>query len=170
MIVASACGCVGIAEKETGDTAGPTGPATITGATVSCDGALTVTLEAQTDNPAAGGQVFAIDSGNDIPWAETHDLDLIGSSLVRTLTTCAYPCPDLDEYVRNTSSVFSCAQHFEQPVMSYAFFATDASGAVSDCVAGGENGTAVIDGSAASINGVEPDYPRSACREATVAR
>jgi len=111
------------------------GPTTVQSASVTCNGEV-VTIDVETAGWTGDGYVYMLETANNMPWAEEHDLtsydfDPCGAwdKLDVELTGGA------DPWERNVGSLFTCAAHFEGPVMTYAAAVLDVSGAFADCMA-----------------------------------
>jgi hypothetical protein len=143
------------------------GPTTIYATAVTCNAPEDhVEYHICAQGPAAGGAVFAEETGNPEPnWSDDHTLELTDSDalgwwteLARRLETGA----SLGSWAPNVSTLFRCRAHFESTVMTYAFAVYDGDGNVVDCVVWGHDPAAMIDGTLARVN--DPPFDLAGCR------
>ncbi|MEQ1567304.1 MAG: hypothetical protein ABMA64_16805 [Myxococcota bacterium] len=153
------------------------GPISISTVNVTCDAADNVTFYAETVGWTGDGQVYAMDTANVSPWSEEHDIktyefDACGAwdKLDLTITSGPYPGTDLDLYQRNTSSFFSCSEHYGQPVMTYAFMVYDDQGVQADCVAAGDDAAGFAGGAYDGDMQFAPGFDHTACTAGALGR
>jgi hypothetical protein len=182
LIALAAVACTGDKTTESGDTGGTTGggtcpdgiydgPVSIDTASAKCDAAGNISYEAKTTGLTADGYVWAIESGNNQPWDEEHDLksyefDSCGSYDKLNVTIQSGEFPD---YVRNQASTFNCDKIGNPATMTFAFAVMDVNGDLADCLVGGEDPTGVIAGDYAPYFGTGPTFDLSTCHSGTVA-
>ncbi|MEQ1502022.1 MAG: hypothetical protein ABMB14_07310 [Myxococcota bacterium] len=133
---------------------------TVDSITASCSG-TTITYSAGITGSPDTAMIYAVDAANVNPWGDNNDLTGTDWSVaLADGTTLADPTVD---YERNVSTVFTCADHIDAGVMSYAVAIFDAAGAQIDCLATGDDAASLIDSSIEGFNA--PDFDISACHE-----
>lgn len=142
-----------------------TGPIVIGSASVTCTD-TTVRFQAETVGLTSGGMVFSQETANDEPqWADNHSLltyefDPCGfvDKLERYLDDGSTLEDPLNEYQTDISTVFTCANHYNQPnMMTYAFGVNDMSGNLTDCYAFG-NDVQGMKAQSYDLAGEDPDF------------
>ncbi|MEQ1506947.1 MAG: hypothetical protein ABMB14_32265 [Myxococcota bacterium] len=172
VVAAGAVACTGdLGTKDSGTDSGTCnwfqGPTTITRVSVDCTGS-TVRFEADTEGWTDGGWVFSQETENGpSQWSDTHDLDSYeyepcnqSDKLEQELSTGA----SVEGWQIDQSTVFTCADHYNVPVMTYAFGVKDVDGNLVDCAAFGEDVQGMISNSAGDrVN--DPDFDISDCEQ-----
>lgn len=144
------------------------GPVSIVSWDVSCVNDQ-VTYSIETEGWTNDGVVYSQETENTPPWSDEHDLvsyefdECQSWDKLQTVLTTGAATTD---WVPNESTVFSCADHFNSPVMSYAAQVLDINGDVADCVAWGEDPQALVDGTA-EPGANAPTFDLSTCRVVT---
>ncbi len=150
-----------------------TGPVLVMSASVTCASGV-AEVSAETQGWTSGGLFYQIETGNQAPWAEEHDLesvaygpkgswDLLGVELLAGV--------GLGDLERNASTLFRCDTHYNQrDIMTYAVAVFDVNETLADCLAWGEDPRAVIDGTVLSPYNYErgPGFDTSICVVAAV--
>lgn len=164
-----------LTDTETGDcTTEYSGPVTVQEANVTC-AADVATIDVMTEGWTGGGYVYTIETANAQPWADEHDLtsyefDPCGAydKLKVELTAGE----ELANLARNESTLFTCDNHYNAGVLTYAAAVLDLQGAVADCMAWGDDPDAVINGTVLSPYNYEtgPTFDPSDCVAGAPAR
>lgn len=141
------------------------GPVLVQTASVQCDASDNVTIDIMTDGWTSDGWVYQADNANTPYWSDNHQLasyefDACGAydKLDVTLTTGAA----VADWTPNVSTVFTCASHYESPVMSFAAGVWDFDGAFADCLAWGADPQGIIDDPTGGA-GEDPAFDVSGC-------
>ncbi|MEZ4235645.1 MAG: hypothetical protein R3F59_05685 [Myxococcota bacterium] len=151
------------------------GPVEITEAQVYCiENDTKVRFEAHTNGWTDGGYVFEEDTANTSTgaydnWSDQHDLtaydwDACGyyDNVQQELITGR----GINDWQENVSTVFQCGYHYGSVVMTYAFAVNDENGNLANCLAFGDNVTALKNGTISRPN--DPTFDISICQAGVV--
>ncbi|MCB9687205.1 MAG: hypothetical protein H6735_19350 [Alphaproteobacteria bacterium] len=157
------------AETGTTSTGCPTfyaGPTAITDASVTCLGPV-VTLAAETTGWAGDARVYEIEQ-NTPSWSDEHPLGSVErepcgawETLDVNLTTGAA----VATWASGTSTVFTCATHYDANQLTFAVAVWDTDLNLADCVVWGADPAGVRTGAHLGVN--DPTFDTSGCRTIT---